>query len=459
METIRCDIAVVGAGPGGYVAALHAARAGRKVALVEREKVGGMCLHWGCIPSKSVLAAADLLRRVRDDAAAFGLTGCDFAAARPDWRAMVGRANANVEKLAGGVRTLLSKAGVTLVSGEATVPAPGRVVAGETEILCADLILATGSSYPKPAFAIDDAFLTPKSVYAMPDLPKSLLVVGAGVVGVEFALLFSLLGVPVTLVEKSDKFMPYLDGDLAQELRRALRRRKVKLLEGHEAVRLEGGTLTARTAKGEVSLSAERALLCPARTANTAGLEPLVKMGMRLSRGFVRTDARCRTALPRVYAVGDLAGRAMLAHVASAEGVAAADEILGRGRDLAYDLMPWNLYGHPEVASVGMTEEGARSAGFLAASGKFSLSANGKAIADGTAEGFVKVVFDKASGEILGVHAAAANATDLIGEGVSLMHLEARLEDVARMVHPHPTLVETMAEAVWKGLGRPIHTL
>jgi dihydrolipoamide dehydrogenase len=460
MSDTTFDIIIVGGGPGGYVAALRAAQGGLKVALVERENIGGMCLNWGCIPSKSIQAGSDLLDKVKK-ASEYGLTGVDFKTIKPDWKAMLKRADDVVNRLTRGVKTLLDKNGVVTISGEAQVLSRTEVKVDKTSYTCSDLILATGSSYPIPDWvSAKKNLLNPKTVYHIDALPKKMVVIGAGVVGVEFAMLFSTLGVEVELVEQTTDLMPYMDKDLIQTLNLTLKKSRIKLHLGWKATELSSKGLTIAKETDTATLTADYFLLATRRKPNLDGLKTLLDEGMETDKnGYVRTDLRARTTLPHIYAVGDLNGRFMLAHVASAEGTCAVETILGKGRDLVYDMMPYNLYGKMEFASVGLTQNEAEKRGFLVATGKFPFAANGKALAEGNADGFVKVVYEKQLGEILGVHIAAPNATDLISESVMAMQVESTVWDVASSVHPHPTLSEAFLEATFKGMEQPLHTL
>jgi dihydrolipoamide dehydrogenase len=454
------DLAIIGGGPGGYVAALRAAQGGLSTVLIEKEAVGGMCLNWGCIPSKSLISSTILYEKMLK-AEKYGLTGVDFKAILPDWGKMNNYAQSVVQRLTRGVKALLDKNGVEIILGTAEVQDKQSLKVNEQTIRFKNLIIATGSHYPLPDFVKDEAnFYTPRTIYGIQKLPETLTIIGAGVVGVEFALLFASLGVKVTLLEKHKELMSYMDIDLIASLKLTLKKNKVKLITEANAVKYDTSGLTIKKGDGtEEILSSDIYLSALPRTANLTGLEALVKSGMELKKGFIRTDLRARTTLPNIFAVGDVNGKIMLAHVASAEGTTAVETILGEGKDLVYDLMPYNLYAKPEFASVGLTQQEAEKRGFLVETGKFPMTANGKALADDSADGFVKVVYDKKYGEILGVHIAADNATDLISESVMAMKVESTVWDVASAVHPHPTFSEAFLEATFKAMKQPLHTL
>jgi dihydrolipoamide dehydrogenase len=451
------QLLILGGGPAGYVAAIRAARENLKVALVEKSALGGLCLNQGCIPSKSLLASAELLEKIKE-AKNFGIAGIDGKAATADWPVMMKRANRIVGRLTRGVAGLLAKAGVTVIEGLGELTDTKTCQVGKQKITFDNLLIATGASYPHPKWAeAGDDFKTAATIYEIAALPKEMVIIGAGVSGLEFAGLFSMLGVKVTVVEKNKKLMTYLDDDLASFLDKMLKKRKITVLTGQTASGWKKGVLTTDSEEGTQTINADLCLYAPRRTANLQGLEPLLKAGMELKNGYIRTDLRTRTTLPNVYAAGDVNGLFMLAHVASKEGLTAVETILNKGRDILYDMMPYNMYSTPEIASVGLTEKAALAKGLLVSTGTFPLTANGKALASGDPDGFIKIVFEKKYKEILGIHMAASHATDLIGEGVLAMSLESTLEELGNLTHPHPTLVETLTEASWKGLGTEIH--
>jgi len=459
MNKLQKDLVIIGGGPGGYVAALRAVQGGLSTILIEKEKIGGMCLNWGCIPSKSIQTSAKLYERVLE-AEKFGLTGVNFSNVKPDWLLMNERANQIVNRLTKGVETLLNKNGVETIIGEGTVLEPNRVKVNDSEIECKDLIIATGSHYLLPDILQNtNNVYTPRTIYSIQKLPGSLLIIGAGVIGIEFAMLFSSLGVKVSIIDKSDKIMPYLDNDIMNVLKTTLRKSKVDIMLGYDIVELTDEGMKIKNKNEEKLIKTDIYLSAISRQGNFTGLDSLIEKRLDTYGSFIKTDLRARTSIPHVYAIGDVNGVAMLAHVASAEGTTAVNTILGVGKDLIYEMMPYNLYGKLEFASVGLTEQAALERGFIVESGKFPLIANGKALAEGNAEGLVKIVYDKKYGEILGVHIAADNATDLISESVMAMQLESTVWDVATAVHPHPTMSEAFLEAIYKGIDKPLHTL
>jgi dihydrolipoamide dehydrogenase len=454
--TKKYDIAILGSGPGGYVAALKAAQMKKSVALIEKENIGGMCLNWGCIPSKSLLKSAKVYDSIIKSKE-FGIDGIEKDKITLNWKSMKDRAFKVVDKLTSGVKFLLDKNGVQIYKGFGKVVDKNKIAVENEIIEFENLIIATGSAYENPF--ISDKSYTPKNIYSLEKLPSSLAIAGGGLIGVEFAFLFSSLGVNVTLFEAKDRLIPFMDNDIITFTERMLKKKKVKIFLQSEVKNFENSEIIfesngeTKKEKAEVLLSAAR------RKASLHGLEFLLENGLRTEDGYIKTDLRCRTSLPNVYAIGDVNGLWMLAHVASVEAATAVETINGGGSDLNYEMMPVCLYSDPEISCAGITEQTALKKGFLVETGKFPLSANGKALAEGQSEGFVKIVSDKKYGEILGVHIVADNATDLIGESVLAMQMEGTVYDIASVVHAHPTFSETILEATLKGLGKPLHTL
>lgn len=455
----KYDIVILGGGPGGYVAALKAVQSKKSVALIEKDNIGGMCLNWGCIPSKALLKSAKVYESLLK-AKEFGIDGVDASKLSVNWTGMIDRAFKVVEKLTGGVKTLLNKNGVQVYKGFGEVTGNRTIEVDGEKLEFDNLIIATGSTYPMPFEDADEKkVLTPKNIYSLDKLPESIAIAGGGIIGVEFAFLFSALGVKVTLFERKDHLVNFMDDEVIGFTERALKKRKVKLNLESSVTGYEDGEVVF-SQKGETKKEKAEILLSAAtRKASLGGLDYLLKHGLELKNGYIRTDLRTRTSLPNIYAAGDVNGQWMLAHVSSVEGTTAVETINGKGSDLNYDMMPTCIYSYPEISSVGLTEKGALKRGFLVDVGKFPIAANGKALAEGESDGFVKIISDKKYGEILGVHIVAENATDIISESVLAMQLEGTLYDVAAVVHPHPTLSESVLEATLKGLGTPLHTL
>ncbi|MBI2864809.1 MAG: dihydrolipoyl dehydrogenase [Chloroflexi bacterium] len=456
------DIVIIGGGPGGYVAAIHAARLGATVTLVEKADVGGTCLNWGCIPTKSLLASADILSHL-SEAKDFGVSvqGYTF-----DLSQAMSRKDGVVRQLRSGVESLFVANGVRLVRGSGDIVAPGqvKVTNGQEEIISArNIVIATGSvpaTLPIPGLDAEGVINSNQAV-ALKSLPKRLLIIGGGAIGVEFGDMFNRFGSQVTIVELMDRLIPMEDADLSQVLQRSFRRRSITQHLGSSVkeVRTEGGekVVTVLQPKDkQQEVRADLVLVGVGRVPNTRGLS-LDKIGIRVERGRIIVDERMRTSVPGIYAIGDVVGKMMLAHVASHEGMVAVENALGREATMDYKAVPRCIYTRPEIAGVGLTEAMAREQGRDLTVGRFPFSANGKALGIGERDGFVKVIADKEYGEILGIAIAGPHATELIAEAALAISMEGTVEDVAQAIHAHPTLSEVSMEAALDVNGQAIH--
>jgi dihydrolipoamide dehydrogenase len=459
------DLVVIGAGPGGYVAAIRAAQLGLHTAVVEREEVGGICLNWGCIPTKSLLRNAeviDLLQRGKEYGFAFDNLQVDFAAA-------VKRSRQVSKRLVKGVQGLLASNKIDLVKGEGRLLAPGRVaVEPDGRVLeTHHTIVATGAQARSiPSLAVDgEHIITSRHALAREVCPESIIIVGAGAIGVEFAHIYHTYGAQVTLVEMLPRVLPLEDEEICATLAKSLQRSGIKTMtstrtEGATA-RDDGVTVQVKHLESgdEETLSAEVVLVAVGVRPNSEGLG-LEAVGVHVDQhGFVPVDATMRTNVPGIYAIGDVTGKLLLAHVASAQGIVAAEHIAGhRTQPIEdYAFMPRCTYSHPQVASLGLSEAQARERGHDVNVGKFPFQASGKALALAEREGFVKIVADVTSGEILGAHMIGAEVTELLPELALARTLEATAEEIARTVHAHPTLSEVIMEAAHGVEGQAIH--
>ena len=459
---IRCDVAVVGAGPGGYVAALRAAQLGARVVIAERDSVGGVCLNRGCIPTKTLLRTAEVLRLARD-ASEFGVL---VDGVRLDWVAAQKRKDSVVRRLTGGVKALLDKSKVQVLYGSARFASSTLLEvsgpAGEEGIEASSFVVATGSrpaALPVPGMDGPNV-LDSDGALSLEVLPGSALIIGAGPIGVEFATLFSACGVSVTLVEVLPRVLPTFDEDVSKEVERALRKARVKVLVGSRVLRVEpkGARCLVTVAKDgqETAVEVERIVSAVGRRPNVEGLG-LETAGVLVEKTGIRVDDHMRSSVPHVYAVGDVKGGMLLAHVAMHEGSVAVENALEGRRSVDYSAGPSCVFSWPEVACVGLSERQAREKGYAVTCGAFPLRANGKALAQGDHDGLVKVVAETKYGQILGVHIVAAHASDLIQEGTLAIGLEATLDELEATIHPHPTLSEAVAEAVLAARGRALH--
>ena len=478
MSNQSFDVAVLGGGPGGYIAAIRCAQYGLKAALIEARELGGTCLNRGCIPTKALLASAHAYQSALH-ADSFGVTvqnvGYDYAkfAARKD---------GIVKRLRSGVEGLEKAHGVTVIRGYGKLMDAHTLQAGDACITARDIILATGSSPALPpipginaesiaanaasttnsagsiAAAATTNIVTSDEVLGFTRLPESFVIIGGGVIGIEFASLFSALGKPVAVLEMLPSILPGVDGDIVKRLVASLSakgvnivtRAKVLSLSGEKTVAVEYELDGARK-----TASAECCVVCVGRKPQTAGIG-LDKAGVVLDRGFVRVDDHMRTNMPNIYAVGDITGKAQLAHVASAQALAAAANCAGRPQAFSYGIIPACIYTEPEIAFVGMSAEQAAASGKRARTASFDLAANGKAMTMGES-GLVKLAYDDATGEILGAQIFAPRATDMIAEVAAVMRAEGVIEELADTIHPHPTLSEAIYEAAHAAEGLCCH--
>ncbi len=453
---------IIGAGPGGYVAAIRAAQLGAQVTIVEEQAVGGVCLNWGCIPSKTLLNLVDLGERARQ-AVAWGLTF--EGPMRLDLKRMISRKNEVVQSLVKGINTLFKQWKISHVAGwgELVTDRQVRVVHadGKTTLMDADaIVLATGSSWPQlPQFPIDgQSVISSKEALDLMEVPQRLLIVGGGVEGCEFACLFSGLGSQVTLVEMMPTVLPMEDEDTVAILMRELKKRKVQLclkatIEKWQST-AEG--IQATLSSGQ-SVVADKMLISVGRRMNSHGLG-LEAIGIQTGkREEIQVNEHMETSVPGVYAIGDVTGKSMLAHVASAQGKVAVSHIMGTPQAINYDVIPAGIFTLPEIGRVGLTEQEAKDKGCPVAIGRFRYGGLGKAQAVGETTGQFKIIADEQSQKILGVHIIGAHAADLIHEGALAMQSGLSLPEVAEMIHAHPTLAEGMMEAAEGLNGLAIH--
>ena len=457
------DVIVIGAGPGGYVAAIRAAQLGKNVAIVERENLGGICLNWGCIPTKAMLRSAEvfhLMHRAKE----FGLSANGIAY---DLDAVVARSRGVAKQLSGGIGHLMKKNKITVFMGTATLPAKGKVTVttdkGVEELSAPAIILATGARARElPGLEADgDLVWTYRHALVAKRMPKRLLVIGSGAIGIEFASFFNTLGADVTVVEVMDRVLPVEDAEVSAFAKKAFLKQGMKILEKTTVKKLDRapGKVTAHLedAKGTTTQEFDTVISAVGIVGNVEDLG-LEALGVKIDRTHVVTDAYCRTGVEGLFAIGDIAGAPWLAHKASHEGVMVAELIAGKN---PHPIKPNSIAGctycQPQVASVGLTEQKAKDAGFEIKVGRFPFIGNGKAIALGEAEGFVKSIFDAKTGELLGAHMIGAEVTELIQGYVIGRALETTEEDLMNTVFPHPTLSEMMHEAVLDAYGRAIH--
>ncbi|MCR9126106.1 MAG: dihydrolipoyl dehydrogenase [Rhodobacteraceae bacterium] len=457
------DLIVIGAGPGGYVAAIRAAQLGLSVAIVEREHMGGICLNWGCIPTKAMLRSAEVFH-LMERAADFGLKADGIGY---DLDAVVKRSRAVAGQLSGGIGHLMKKNKITTVMGEATLPAKGKVsvktAKGTEDLTAPNIVLATGARARElPGLEADgDLVWTYKHALQPKRMPKKLLVIGSGAIGIEFASFYNTLGADTTVVEVMDRVLPVEDAEISAFARKQFVKQGMTIMEKSTVKQLDRakGKVTAHIeSKGKTEKHEfDTVISAVGIVGNTEGLG-LETLGVKVDRTHVVTDAYCRTGVDGLYAIGDIAGAPWLAHKASHEGVMVAELIAGgHPHPVKPESIAGCTYCHPQVASVGYTEAKAKELGYEIKVGRFPFIGNGKAIALGEQEGMIKTVFDARTGELLGAHMVGAEVTELIQGYVVGRALETTEEDLMNTVFPHPTLSEMMHESVLDAYDRVIH--
>jgi dihydrolipoamide dehydrogenase len=461
------DLAVIGAGPGGYVAAIRAAQLGMRTAIIEREHLGGICLNWGCIPTKALLRTSELYQAMRR-APEFGLAADNV---RFDIAAVVERSRKVAERLSNGVAYLMRKNKIEVIMGTARLAGEGRIavtsISGEplTSLAAKHIIVATGArARTLPGLEPDGRLIwTYREAMVPPSFPKSLLIVGSGAIGIEFASFYHSLGAEVTVVEVLDRILPVEDAEISGLARKAFTRQGIVLhTETHvERLTRAADTVSARLRKpdGDIEeVTADRVILAIGITGNVEGLG-LEEQGVGIEKGHIVVDEWCRTGAPGLYAIGDVVGPPWLAHKASHEGIICVEKIAGllSVHPLDKTNIPGCIYSSPQIASVGLTEEAALRAGHDLKIGRFPYLANGKAIALGETEGLVKTIFDAKSGALLGAHLIGAEATELIQGFAIAKTLETTEAELMATIFPHPTLSEMMGESVLDAYGRALH--
>lgn len=459
------DVTIIGGGPGGYTAAIRAAQLGFKTACIEAKHLGGICLNWGCIPSKSLLKNAELWESLKH-ASEFGIT---FDNPRFDFSKVIARSREIANRLSKGVAFLFKKNNVTYIDGFGKFHGANRIGVYnpdgslQDEIVSTHIIIATGAR-PRaiPGIEYDGKrVLDSSNAMILDHLPESIVVLGAGAIGVEFAYFYNTLGSKVTLVEMMPHILPIEDDEVAKELERNFRKTKMKLMTSAKVENLQhterGVAVTVSGEKGSEVVEAELAIMAVGVRGNVEnfGLE---QISVELDRGYIKVDPMYRTNVPNVYAIGDVIGPPWLAHVASAEGVTCVENIAKKNPSpVNYDNIPGCTYCQPQVASVGLTERKAREQGYEIKIGKFPFTASGKALAAGHPEGFTKLIFDAKYGELLGAHIIGAEATELIAELCLARTFESTEHEIIKTVHAHPTMSETIMEAAANAYGEAIN--
>jgi dihydrolipoamide dehydrogenase len=472
MPDTSFDVVVIGSGPGGYVTAIRAAQLGFKTAIVEKAYLGGICNNWGCIPTKALLRSAEIFHYMKH-AKDYGLSADNISF---DPKAVVERSRGVVKRLNGGVEFLMKKNKIAIIWGEATLDAPGKFTVKKSEAAAPKGALGEGAYQAKhiivasgarpralPGLEPDKKLVWTYFEAMVPDkMPKSLLVVGSGAIGIEFASFYRTMGAEVTVVEVLPQILPVEDAEIAGFARKQFEKQGIKIITGAKVTKLDkkadSVTATIEDAKGaSQALTVDRVISAVGVVGNIEGFG-LEKLGVKTERGCIVIDPFCKTNVPGIYAIGDVAGPPMLAHKAEHEGVVCVEAIKGlHPHPMDKNLIPGCTYCHPQVASVGLTEARAKEGGREIRVGRFPFVGNGKAIAQGEDQGLVKVVFDKKTGQLLGAHMVGAEVTELIQGFVVAMKLETTEEELMHTIFPHPTISETMKEAVLDAYGQALN--
>lgn len=460
------DVVVLGAGPGGYVAAIRSSQLGLKTAIIDKEWMGGVCLNVGCIPSKSLLKNADVAYTLRNGAKEFGFS---FDNLKLDYSVAVKRSRQVSNRLTKGVGFLMKKNNIDVIMGAGRLVAKNKISVtiedGSTqEVEAKNIIVATGAYSSRiPGVEIDgEKILTYKEAILQTKQPQSVVIIGAGAIGVEFATIWNGYGTEVTIVEMLPRLVPLEDEEIGTELEKAFKKAGIKSLTGHRVEKVEttetGVKVTVSKDGSEKVLEAEQALIAIGFKPNTADIG-LKEVGVNLDkRGFIEIDEHMATNISGIWAIGDVTGKLLLAHVASAQGIVCAENIAGvESVKLDYRMMPRATYCHPQVASFGLTEEQAKEEGYEVKVGRFPFQANGKSLGLGESAGFIKIVTDVKYGEILGAHLIGSEVSELLPELTLAQSMELTAEEIARNVHAHPTLSEVIMEAAHGIVGETIH--
>lgn len=447
------DLVIIGSGPAGYVAAIRAGQVGLKTAIIEKNQIGGMCLNWGCIPSKSLMESVKLYQKITKDASRFGIEGIEKGSVSFNWNKAIKRSDGIVKKLTGGVEFLLKKNAVEIIKGEAKIVSANSVLADNRLIEAKNIIIATGSSSPMLKSSSEGLVIEPEMLFKEREVPQNIVVFGKTPVAVELAQLFAMTGRNVALASDTDKIMPKADNYVSDFMLSKLKKEKIKILFN---VKLE--SVDSAYKNGMITLNGEDVpcdiiINASDRKANMVPCD----IEINTSNGYIAVDEHFETSVKGIFAVGDVNGLSMFAHVGSAQGLNVVNRLKGIDEKLDMNKIPMNMYTVPEAAQIGLTEAQVKELGVEFKISEFSLSANGKAQTEGSAEGFVRILSDIKYGEVLGVQIVAPNATDLINEASAYMQLESTVYDIARTVHTHPTVSEVFMEAGFEAVDRAIH--
>ncbi len=447
------DLVIIGSGPAGYVAAIRAGQMGMKTAIVEREKIGGMCLNWGCIPSKSMIESVKLYQRILKDSARFGIDGIQTGQVSFNWDNAIKRADTIVKRLTGGVEFLLKKNGVEIIKGEARITSANSVLVENRLLETKNIIIATGSTSTPLENTIENLVIEPKDLFKQRTIPENIVVFGNTPVAIELAQLFRMMEKSVTLVTAADHIMPKADDYIRKYMEGRLKKDKIEIVYNTPVDTSAGMWKDGILEVGGKSIKCDLIINSSSRKGNLIGSD----IKIDVSDGFYIVDQDCETSVKGIYAVGDVNGISQFAHIGSAQGLHVVNLLKGIRQKLDIHKLPMNMYSVPEAAQIGLTEQEAQNEGYDYKISEFPLSANGKAMSEGQSDGFLRLISDKKLGEVLGVQIVAPNATDMINEAAAYMQLESTVYDIAQTVHTHPTVSEIFMEAGFEAVDKAIH--
>jgi len=448
------DLIIIGSGPAGYVSAIRAGQLGLKTAIIEKNVIGGMCLNWGCIPSKAIMESAKLFQRINKDAARFGVDGIDKKALSFNWSKAIKRSDGIVKKLTTGVGFLLKKNGIDIIEGEAEILSANAVAVNNRTLETKNIMIATGSKSPEIENDTDGLVIEPKELFKDRELPENIVVTGETPVAIELAQAFSMMGRKVSLLVPGDKVLPFADKYIVDHILAKLKKDKIKIAYNKPLPATKGVW-----ADGKLTVDSEEfACDVVVNATRRKAILPPSKVEIALDEnGYIAVDEDMKTSVENIFAAGDVNGLSYYAHIGSAQGMHVVNYIKGIKQKLDLKKYPMNMYTVPEAAQIGLTEEEIKAEGYDYKISEFPMSANGKALTEGHPDGFVRILSDKKYGEVLGVQIVAPNATDMIAEAAAYMELEATVYDVAQTVHAHPTVSEVFMEAGFEAVDKAIH--
>ena len=447
------DLIMIGSGPAGYVGAIRAAQLGMKTAIIEKDTIGGMCLNWGCIPSKSMLESVKLYDKIRKDASRYGVEGIDKSSLSFNWDKAVIRADQNVKKLTQGIEFLLKKNGVEIINGLAKIIDKNTISVENRSLNAKNIIIAIGSSSPKIESDIDGLVIEPKYVFKARDLPENIVVIGEGPVAIELSQAFNLMGKKVSIVLEKEDFMPLADIYISNYMKNKLKKDRIKLYENKSEILIKDNYKDGVLRVGGENIPCDLIINARHRTANPLDSD----IEFEWEGSYIKVDENFETSVEGIYAIGDVNGKSHFAHIASAEGLFVVNRLSGVQEKIDLSKFPMNMYSQPEAAQIGKTEAKLKEMGIDYKISEFPLSANGKAITENSGEGFIRILSENKYGEVLGVQIIANNATDMINEAAAYMQLESTVYDIAKTVHTHPTISEVFMEAGFEALDQAIH--